>query len=76
MAVVSSCPGMWHLVAQRTQSIQFRASSLSGRSSPLIIHTRVVHADKPYISNELSAYVEEVKSIWPISIGLHTCHKG
>jgi len=66
MAVVSSCCEAWLLVAERTQS------TLGIRLITAL--KSVVIAPIPFI--QLFGLVVEVKSIWSISAGLHTCHKG
>ncbi len=63
MAVVSSCREMFGLVRQRAQPTSLVASSSAG-------HSKETARDKR------EEGVDDVKSSWPLRVGLHTCYNG
>ena len=63
MAVVSSCCEMLGSVPQRAQPLSFVASGSAGNS-------------KETASDKLEEGGDDVKSSWPLRVGLHTCYNG
>ncbi len=63
MAVVSSCREMLGQVPQRAQPLSLVAISLAGNSK-----------DTASVNGEEGG--DDVKSSWPLCLGLHTCHNG
>ena len=63
MAVVSSCREMLGYVPQRAQPSSLVASSSAG-------HSMETARDKR------EEGVDDVKSSWPLRVGLHTCYNG
>jgi hypothetical protein len=68
MAVVSSCCEAWPWVAKRTQPVGSTFRGVPGSSEASFA---------PHPGSEPCwGTTAEVKSIWPRSVGPHTCHKG
>ena len=63
MDVVSSCCEMLGEVPQRAQPLSFVASGPAGNS-------------KETASDKLEEGGDDVKSSWPLRVGLHTCYNG
>ncbi len=63
MAVVSSCREMLGYVSQRAQPLPYVASGSAGDSWGTA-------GDKPEEGGD------DVKSSWPLRLGLHTCYNG
>ena len=86
MAVVSSCCRMWCSVTKRTQPERGGGHlDRCGNSVILSNHLRygiswwLVFAGAlraPQTTSVAKRNAAEVKSLWPISAGLHTCYKG